>query len=323
MRGAGGFSAGSQGAKMRSTHRQDIVTIAVFSVASLVILAYLAFRPDNAISYELPKLAEFVEDDVTALTIDRPGGTVTLRQEAGRWLVSPGDYPADTTTIEFLLSVLSGLSIRDVVSVSDDPARYELDAARRVRVTAEGGAGVLRELDIGRRAATIGHTFVRIPGDGRILQASGELRGLFDRNVDGFRDKSVMSFDPESIHEIVVTRSGPAEAPRTVRVVRGEAGWVLVPGDEILQDGSSEIDAEGIASVLRFLGSLSAYRYRYTDASLGTPWLNVTLEGERIYTLKLYPEQSKVYPARSSESTYDFEMLLFQSSLILEPFGLK
>jgi hypothetical protein len=37
----------------------------------------------------------------------------------------------------------------------------------------------------------------------------------------------------------------------------------------------------------------------------------------------LFQQQGKVYPARSSESPYDFDMFLFQAKLITEPFGLS
>jgi hypothetical protein len=312
-----------QRATVPSSQRRYLALIAVFGGASLAILAFLAFRPSDRISYELPELSSFEREEVTAIKIDRSGGSFALRQEGDEWLVSPGDYLADPSTVNTLLSALTEFAVTDVVSVSDDPVRYDLGEGGRVRVTAEGERRTLLALDVGRHAATFGHTFVRIPGDGRILQAGGELRDLFDRALDDFREKTVLTFDPATVSEITVTRDLPPEQPRTVRVVRADLGWERVAGDEAKDTGLDDIDPAGIEAALRFLGDLSAYRFRYTDDPLGNPWLSVTLEGEETYTLRLYPEQASVYPARSSASAFYFDMFLFQASLILEPFGLE
>ncbi len=306
---------------MSSNQRRYLSTIGVFGAASLIILAFLAFRPSDRISYELPVLTPFDRGDVTAISIARSIGTITLRQEAGRWLVAPGDFLADSVNVDFLLSTVTGFTITDVVSVSDDPGRYDLDEADRVRVTVEGEGGTLRVFDVGRRAATFGHTFVRIPGDSRILQAGGSLRSLFARAVDDFRDKSVLTFDPATITEITVTRELPDEPLQTVHLVRSATGWER--GDEPGEGAAGTLDPAGIEAALRFLGDLPAYRFRYTDDPIGDPWLTVTLEGDETYTLSLYPELANIYPARSSGSDFTFDMFLFQAGLVSEPFGLE
>ena len=308
---------------MRSTQRRYLATIVVFGAASLAILAALALRPGDRISYELPELPRFDGGEVTAITIERSGGPVTIRREDDGWLVTPGDYPADTLVVGVMQNTLANLAVTDVVSVTDDPARYDLDDERRVRVTVEGGAGTLRVLDVGRRAATFGHTFVRIPGDERILQAGGELRGLFDRDLDSFRDHSVLTFDPASITEITVTRELPDQVAQTVRVGRTLLGWERVGDGVAVEPQASELDPLRIEAALRFLGNLSTHRYSYGDEPLGDPWLSVTLEGEKTYALELYPQEGNVYPASSSESSDDFNLFLFQAGLITEPFGLE
>jgi hypothetical protein len=308
---------------VRSAQRRYLATIVVFGAASLAILAVLALRPGDRISYDLPELTPFDGGEVTAITIERADESVTLRREDDRWLVTPGDYLADTLVVGAIQNTLASLTVTDVVSVTDDPARYDLDEERRVRVTAEGGAGTLRVLDVGRRAATFGHTFVRIPGDERILQAGGELRGLFDRDLDSFRDHSVMTFDPATISAITVTRTLPAQRPQTVQVDRSLLGWERVTDGAEVEPQASGLDPQRIEAALRFLGNLSTHRYSYGDEPLGDPWLSVTLEGEATYTLRLYPQQGSVYPASSSESSDDFNLFLFQAGLMTEPFGFE
>lgn len=310
---------------MSSAQRRYVVTIAVFAVASLAVILFSISGNANRINYDLPELAPVAPADVDEIIIERDRETVTIERSGNGWLVQPGAYEAHGPSAAFLLDTMVGLEITDVVSVSDDPARFDLDNDSRLRVRLTGNGDELRVIDIGRRAATFGHTFVGVPGDDRILQARGELRGIFDRDLDALRDKAVLSFDPAIVTEIVVTRTlGPA-APEVVRVLRTDDGWVSRNAADLVsaETAAPPLDSTAIDSALNFLGSLSAYRYRYGERISGNPWLEVEVIGDETYTLALFDQDGSVYPARSSASVYDFDMFLFQASLITEPFGLE
>lgn len=300
---------------MRSPRSRYLTTIIVFVSASVVLLAVIALRSPDRISYELPQLDRVASSAITSVTIERPRGTITLERTPDGWLVGPGGYEADAAIISSMIATLTNLSITDVVSVSDDPSRFDLDEASKVRVAAYVGEQVAREIEIGRRAATFDHTFVSIPGDERILQAGGSLRGVFDREVDELRDKSVLSFQQSLVTQIAVERSGDSSA----RIVVERAGneW------QVAQAQGSEPALEQIDRALRFLSGLSAYRFRYDAPPAGEPWLRITISADQEYRLELYPQDGSVYPARSSGSDEPFDMLLFQASLLTEPFGLS
>jgi hypothetical protein len=308
-------------APMSSVHRSYLTTIISFSVASLAVVAFLVFRPVDRISYELPVLENFARNEITTITIERTNRQISLSRLGTQWSVSPGNYEADSRAINFVLDTLMDFDITEVVSFSDAPKRYNLDDESRLRVTVEGSSKVLLTIDVGSRAGTFGHTFVRIPGEDRILQGVGDLRNVFDRDVDTYRNKSVLVFDPNTISAITVTRVLPPEAPRRVNVVRSLAGWGYSEDQKDLGAGLNPLDPAGIESALRFLGALPAYRYRYGDSPKGNPWLTVTLEGSQTYTLELYAEETNVFPAKSSASQYWFDMFEFQADMISKPFG--
>lgn len=319
---------------MSRLQRRYITTIAVLCAASLAVILYSTLRNPNRINYQLPQLAPVVQSQVDEMVIEHPRDTITLSRSGDDWFVQPGNYAADAPSARFLVNAMLDIEITDVVSVSDDPARFDLDEESRVRVTLKGGGEELRVVDVGKRAATFGHTFVGVPGDGRILQALGELRGYYDRDLDAFRDKSVFSFDPSTIDQIIVTKTVPPALPEVVRVVRADDGWARADQDSTglvfaeataaAAESNAALDAAGIQNALAFIADLSAYRYRYTDERLTDAWLRVeTVGGGKSHTLLMYPQEGNIYPAQTSDSDYDFDMFIFQAGLVTTPFGLE
>ena len=120
----------------------------------------------------------------------------------------------------------------------------------------------------------------------------------------------------------------PPARPEVVRVTRTDDGWVradqdaasLVFADEA---AAATLDSTEIDGALDFLGGLSAYRYRYDSAELSEPWLRVEAVGDKTYTLLMFSNEGNIYPARTSESDFAFDMFLFQAGLVTNPFGLE
>ena len=306
---------------VNSVHRSYLTSIILFSIASLVVVAFLVFRPTDRISYELPVLKDFARDEISVITIERTNKRISLTRLGNQWSVAPGDYEADSTAINFVLDTLMDFDITEVVSFSDEPKRYNLDPDSLLRVTVEGSSEVLLNIDVGSRAGTFGHTFVRIPGQDQIFQGIGDLRNVFDRDLDTYRNKTVMDFDPNTIRAITVTQVLPPQEPRRIHVVRSLNGWEYLESEHDLGIGLNPLNPAGIESALRFLGALPAYRYRYGDSPTGSPWLTVTLEGNQTYTLELFSNEDNVFPAKSSGSQYWFDMFEFQADMISKPFG--
>ena len=307
-----------------SRSRRYTFTIAAFGAASLLIVIYAISAGGDRIGYALPELPVIDPNAVREIVIDGSEGKVTLARDELGWVVRPGNYRAHLPSVEFLLDALVNLSITDVVSNRADPARFDLDDNRRVSVSLiGGGAGVLLAIEIGRRAATYGHTYIRIPGESRILQAQGQLRTAFNRGVEILRDKSVFAFDPLKVSEIVA--SLPSSDKNEVRVVLEEDEWRREDrnGTKLAADDEESLDGDAIESALSFFGSLPAYRFRYEGEALEEPWLVVEFVAERRHELSVYPLEGNLFPARTSDSEYEFHMARFQVSFITDPLGIE
>ena len=307
--------------------RRYTYTIVIFGAASLLVILFSLLTGGDRIGYTLPDLALVDPNAVREIVIARAGGAVSLARTEHGWLVRPGGYPAHQPSADFLLDALVNLTIMDVVSTRDDLSRFDLDEEHRISValigTGEGGVQdvVLRAIEIGRLASTYGHTYVRIPGDNRILQAQGQLRTAFDRNVEILRDKSVFAFDPADVTEIVA--SAPFSEIKEVRVVRGDDGWQRASVAMLVPDNADRLDRNSVDGALSFFGSLPAYIFRYEGAPLTAPWLVVEFVADKRHVLSVYKLEGNLFPARTSNSEYDFKMAQFQVSFITELLGIE
>lgn len=303
--------------------RRYVITITTLGAASVLVIVFGILGAADRIGYDLPELEPVEASSVERIVIERPSESVSLFRSAEGWRVAPGDYAAHNPSVRFLLDAMVNLRITDVVSLRDDPVRYDLDPAQRVRVTLQSNQRDLRVLDIGRRAATYGHTYVSVPGDSRIFQAAGELRGAFDRGVDALREKGVLTFNPAEVTDIGITMRTNS-GTEVIELTRRDGSWNLTDGSgSTAGGGTPELDDEAINGALAFLGSFSAYQFRYDSPVSGDPWLEVRISAGSEHTLSVYSKEGTIYPARTSQSEYDFNMLSFQPGLILEPFSLQ
>jgi len=310
---------------MNRVQRRYAVTIGAFALASVLVILLAASGSRDRINYDLPKIGPFQRESIDEVTIERRGSAATVRRSAGKWSVHPGGFPAHEPSAEFIVDAMIGLQISDVVSTQGDPSRFGLDEKSRVTVTMRAAGEELLVLHVGRRAASFGHTYIQIGGDSRVFQGGGELKTVFDRGMAELREKSVLSFEPDSIDEVTVSSTfGSPEAVR-IRVVRDEAGWLQADRDvsDILRiDESTSIDEAGIDQALNFLGNLSAYQFRGDGDALGDPWLQLDIGSDGLQIL-VYEKEGNLFPARTSESEYDILMIGFQVGFFTTPFGLE
>lgn len=302
---------------MNTTIRRYALTTVTLGIASLLVIVFGILARADRIGYDLPEYDPVDVSSVDRIVIERPSGTVSLNRSREGWRVNPGDYAAHIPSVTFFLESMAELNITDVVSLRDDPGRFGLDPDQRLRVSLLASSDELRVVYIGRRAASYGHTYVSVPGDDRILQAVGELRATFDRGVDVLREKGVMAFDTTKVTGIRVTLLS-TNGSTTITAAPGETGWAA-------SDGTAEVilKDDEIEELLAFLAGFSAYQFRYESPVEGEPWLEVRVLEDQTHTIYVYPKDGSVYPARTSQSEYAFNMLAFQPGLILTPFGLQ
>ena len=268
--------------------KEYLVLFAIIIAAGL----YLYFHQTDRVNYRLPEPAALDRAEMARLEIARPGGkAVTLEKTPAGWQVTPGEYAADDDTVQAMLEAAADLDLSALVSESKEYQRYELtpDSALTVSVLAADGT-VLRKIQVGKKASTQQHTYVRLGEDPRVYQARGRLRRIFDKTADALRDKTVLAFTPDDIRCIKAEgASGGVTLARQETTGREEANDQAATAAAAPATGNpawvntasrEQADQETVAAWLEALSFLECRSFLGPDQAvvLDNPDYTVTLE---------------------------------------------
>jgi hypothetical protein len=295
-------------------------------IVALAVLLLLV--PKDRVRYELPQLEPLAVAAVDELRMRQADREVVVRRQPGAgWEVSEsgaaaagnsvasqsGARAADAARIVGLIEAAATPSFTDLVSAGDSVSRYGLDPAAGIEVTLYAAGAAVRELRVGSLASNQRGTFVQVPGDRRVYQASGDLRSGFSLPAADYRDMRVLAFDPAQVTRI---EARPGGGVGEMFLERGAGGtWQRVGGDG--RDGQS---AELLAAIER-AASLVAIRYA-DEPPTGQPLLTVTFHlGDDRQQLTLYPEAGNKYPATSSQREDPFFLFTWIAEQLLQAFS--
>ncbi|HEX6938108.1 MAG TPA: DUF4340 domain-containing protein [Longimicrobiales bacterium] len=169
--------------------------------------------------------------------------TVELRRDGARWTVA--GYPADSARVARFLEALRDARIGHLASSNAaNHARLGVtdSAARVLEITGEDGESV--RLLVGDAGPSYDGTFMRLPGRDEAYLVYGAIRTHVTRDVDDWRDRTIIAVDTAAIRTLELTREGA-----TYALTRGDDGWTL--------DGAAA-DEDAVADVLRELVRLEA-----------------------------------------------------------------
>lgn len=227
---------------MSATHLKAIA----IGVAALLILwgaSELWSRRTDTTAANL-RLPVLTASEVDTVAITHEADTVLLvKQSPGGWTVNR--YPASSSSVGDLFQ-----AFRDSVQpqlVAESPssfARMGVDSgtARFVRVV--GGGKTLAQVFVGGPPGS-GASYVRLPGDVRTYQWSGQLPTLVARPVDGWRDRQIGAVVPESIAVVEIQRAGQRATLR-----KHGSAWELSTG--------APADSAAVARLLARLRAVTA-----------------------------------------------------------------
>ncbi len=182
----------------------------ILIILILGLSAYLVLKQDNRVHYDLPELATIEAKEIDRIEIDKNDKKLVLSKVKDRWTIGEEAYLVDQSAMDNIMEVVTGLHISTLVSQSKDLGRYELDAVNAVTVKAFNGNKEIRTFSIGKTAPSANHTFVMLSQDLKIFQADKSFRNHFEKSMDEFRDKLVLSFKTEEIKKITVEKQGVA-----------------------------------------------------------------------------------------------------------------
>jgi hypothetical protein len=177
------------------------------------------------------------------LRVEHHGGGFELVRTADRWTVD--GYPADPDGVERLLDILGEVAIGDLVAANpDNHDRMGVsdDSAYVATFTAAGDA---RTLLVGKSGRRFGTAYVRLPDRDEVYLLDGDLRAQLGRDVDAWRNRTLVRADTASVQRIAVDRSDGAYV-----LVRGDSAWTF--------DGGAEAVGTAVDGILGELARLVA-----------------------------------------------------------------
>lgn len=203
--------------------KRVVVLLAIVIVFWLLAEVLGGGHDDSERAFVLPALQM---SDVDAVIIRRPSGTSSLvRTGDSTWTIN--GFAAARDQVEDLFEGLSESVEAELVATGATVhGRMEIDSAQGIFVRFENDGELLASVVFGKRGRAYNSRYVRLDGQDQVYQFTGQLAGAVDRSETDWRDKDILSIEPDSIGRVVARRS---EGGYTLS--RGEEGWVIGSGE--------------------------------------------------------------------------------------------
>lgn len=216
-----------------------LLAVAVLLWAGLAVLKRSS--TDTPVGFALPKVNG---DSADAIAYVGPQDTIRLVREGAAWRVN--GHPAAGKVIETFFKSLGDSGARsDLVAQSTEShARLGVDSASGKHLTVTGGGKTLLDLWFGNRGPDFEGFYVRKAGEAQVFLLHGTFADLTVQPVEEWREKQVLSLQPDAIGK--------------VEVQRGRQGYTLI------RSGKAWSYAKGGAAdstkVTRWLGTFRELR---------------------------------------------------------------
>ena len=284
------------------------------------LLLYLILRNPDRVHYQLPKLPHVPGTEISKLEISKPETSIVLAKRENTWYITPRGYPVNSAKVKEMLAIIETLTLTALVSESKNFERYDLGDETKITVKAWAGDTLRREFEVGKTAPSNRHTFVRLPGEGRIYQARENFRAKFNVTVKDLWERTILSFERSEIYEIHITKG-----QQTIRFIREQVPVEVGETEKVDDKGSpppkpaivwksadgEEIDASKLNRLLVTLSNLRCEQYieNREKGEFTNPIYTLKLKGTQEYILSIFEamdKEAKSYPAISSQSGFPF-----------------
>ena len=291
----------------------------ILGIVIVVLSLYLIFNKRDRSLYELPDLKPIPASEISKMTLDSSESSILFIRKAGKWVINEEAYPGDESTIKQVTDIVDNLTLATLISESKNYERYDLDASHKITIKAWEGDKLVREFDVGKAASGLRHTFVKLAGDHRVYHARENFRNRVKVKTDLFRHKTVMSFEPDQIQQIQVSKVDE-KGIFVKEEARETSGKTPSDGDTqglgkprfVWKNAAGEVvDEKKLTKLMDDFSSMkcSAFIYDRQKTDFKDPIAAITLKGTEEYTLQIFERPEKdasEYPAISSQNDYPF-----------------
>ncbi len=286
-------------------------------VAIIALSAYLFFNSRDQGNSMLPEIPDMDETTIESIEIIKDRQTIHLFKDQDKWVITDKKFEGNERIIKEMTASIKSLLLTTLISENGDLKRYDLDKEKAIKVIAKDDKDkIIREISIGKTAPTQRHTFITLNDTKNVFHAAGNLKRIFNKTVDGLRDKQIQKFNQDDIFSLEISKGN------IKRIITKKTTATKEPSkkepDEKLQwqtSDNAELKPEAADSLVETLSDLRCSSYIETQAKTDfqdkPALLKITLKGEKTdeptLEFTIFPKaEFKKYPGISSKSRYLF-----------------
>ena len=269
------------------------------------------------------ELVDVSPDEVTSLEISpkvEGNKVIKLLKENDSWFVESGDkrYRADPSLPSAMINELNSMKPESVVATGDERrVQYEVTDSLGTRVKLFSGNNLLADLIIGKFSFSQPQkmtSYIRLEGDKVIYGVDGMLGMSFNRNVDSFRDRTVVKSNSSDWSRLVYKY--PADSSFTLE--KAAEGWTV---------NGQPADSASVAEYFNAIRNLSDSRFAENKTGMSVTH-SLLIEGnndmEKV-EINGYYQEDGVFMVESSQNRGNIfeskelaEKIFISSSSLLE-----
>jgi hypothetical protein len=224
-------------------------------------------------------IAKLTADGFDTLEVTKGKATTILKKEGDAYkMVKPLAYPADKDAAKVAFEALAKMEFSNIVS--DQKSRqgeFEL-GDDSLRVAVKKGDLLLADLRIGKTSNQM--TMVRVEGKDEVWSVSGLLKFQFDKDSNGWRDKTIVSFDEKEAEKLQVTTKSGAKIVLS-RPAPRDAGpapeWQVVESSVKVEPFDKSVAVAAVTQLATWKTNEFADDAKPEETGLASPEITITV----------------------------------------------
>ena len=300
-----------------------------YSVLVLIILvlsAYLILRKADRTHYELPEITPPAGEDISKFVFSSGKETVILERTDDLWRILPEGYIADKSLVDRMSDAVAGFAITTLAAESSNYAVYDLEGDKKITLDVYCGEEAVLSFEVGKKASTNRHTFVRFNGKPGIYQVTGDFRSAFDLDKERLRDKAVLTVDKDQITALkIIGGEGTVEVLKNPDPpAAGGESQEREPGVSAISEwqtaGGIPVEEGAVSRIVSALVNIrcDSYINDMTKDDLKDPVFSVIVYTGAAATLSIFEMKEDKYPAISSQNEYPFFLPKWKAEQIMK-----
>lgn len=152
---------------------------------------------------------DFARDAAAKIEVKSTGKEIALEKQEDAWRISATDgFTADTQAVNNALDTIADFKRESIASKNPEKQDiFEVTPAKGVEVKVSDAAQkTLAHFYIGKTGPDFFSTYLRREGSNEVLQV-GSITAIFDKTVEGWRDKTILRFPPDMATRITLKTS--------------------------------------------------------------------------------------------------------------------